>query len=220
MATCRATVNTALRKLGRLAAGREPRAADTTDAMDALRGMYGAWVAGGAFGRLADVVPLSSPYTTSGNERVFRSKQADELVVNLPELMSGARFDDYGWCGRAVMVVDAGITILPGQVFGYCATPRDGSVVAISDAVCGETATFIYDGTIKQWQQIDALALDDEAPRSAGDPQGLAACLAMEISDQFGADVLAGTQMQAARFKAAMTSRFSMPRTETVGCYF
>lgn len=228
MATCRATVNTALRKLGRLAAGREPRQADAQDALDALRGLYTAWVSSGAFGRLCDVVPTGTSYTATGNERVFRTKGVDALSVNLPELVADGWVNDFGrdapYYGTTVTISDDGdtttVTVAPSQPLGYCKPPRDGAVVSISDAVCGQTKSYLYDGTIKKWQGLDDLALDAEAPRSSADPQGLAACLAVEIADQFGVEVMPATLAQASRFKSAMVNRFSMPRQMVPGVYY
>ena len=87
MATCRHIVNSALRKIGRLGAGREPRVADQTDVLAALQGLYGAWVSAGAFGRLDDVIPTGSSYIAAGGERILR-ESADTLTVTLPELIS------------------------------------------------------------------------------------------------------------------------------------
>lgn len=243
MATCRQTVNLALRKLGRLAAGREPRQADAQDALDALRSLYTAWIVGGAFGRLRDVCPTGGEYVASGNERVFRTSSST-FTVKLPEVIGNGYQSTYL---PLVTQVEDGTTVTVdyninqshytsviiddqgefvvidladgGSSLNCCTPPRDGAPVVVSDSVCGNTLSFLYDGSIKKWQGVDSLDLDSEAPRSVMDPQGLASCLAVEISDQFGVDPPAATQLQAARFKMAMTSRFSMPRSQAVGVY-
>jgi hypothetical protein len=210
VATARFIVNGALRKLGRLGAGREARLSDAEDTLDALRGLYQAWIASGAFGRLADVIPQTD-YTASENQRVFRNSE-NAVQITLPEVVpmyanprpynrERATYTNYE------------------QVDGNNRPPRDGAVVQIVDAFTGEMATFIYDGTLKRWAQIEAMSLDDEAPRSVTDPEGLRAVLAMEVADQFGAEITPTIQRQAARYTVAMTSSFSMPRETVQGVY-
>lgn len=229
MVDVRSTVNLALRKIGRLAAGREPRQADQTDALAALQGMYSAWIAAGAFGRLNDVVPTGSTYVAYGNERIYRESVAT-LSVTLPVLVSDEWYSDYGWdrrgyYGTTITVDTVGgntvVTVEAAQPQSYARPPRDGAPVVISDQNGGETASWLYDATIHRWQNVTLLQLDDEAPRSAADPQGLAACLALEIADQFGAEVTPATMRQAQRFQAAMTVRYGMRREEDYNpsCY-
>jgi hypothetical protein len=89
VATCRDTVSGALRKIGRLGAGREPRPADQADGLAALQGLYRQWINGGAFGRLSDVVPTGATYTARENERIFRNSSAT-LTIDLPETVDAA----------------------------------------------------------------------------------------------------------------------------------
>lgn len=229
MATARFITNLALQKLGVLGAGRDARQSDATDALSALQALYGAWIAGGAFGRLRDVVPQGTTYTTSGNERILRTS-AEQMEIVLPELVSEAHYNDYGvprrgYYGTIIEISNVGdntvIDVRASQPIGCVEPPRDGSAVIITDRVGGERATWLYDGTVKQWQGIERMTLEDDAPRSSADPQGLAACLAMEIADSYGDAGVVGpsAQAQAARFKAAMTQRFGMRREQSVGVY-
>lgn len=226
MATARFVINAALRKLGVLASGREARTSDFTDTLEALRGLYGSWIASGAFGRLHDVTPSGTDYQATGHERILR--RTPTLSVTLPELVSDGSFEDYGrertgYYGTLVTVTDTvdgvSVTIEPGQPLSYATTPRDGAPVVISDTSGGQTAAWLYDGTVKHWERVDVLDADGDAPRSWADPQGLASCLAMEIADQFGAEVPAASAMQARRFLTSMTQRFGMRREEGVGVY-
>jgi hypothetical protein len=211
VASVRDTINLSLRKLGKVGAGREPRSADSTDTLAALQGLYTSWIATGAFGRLADVIP-DQDYTAGENQRIFRNNDG-ALEITLPETIStnsdplpyNLERDTYG-------------TNYEG-VEGNTRPPRDGAVVVISDGFTGVTRSFIYDGSVKLWQSIENLALDDHAPRSDADPHGLAACLALEVADQFGAEPLPVTMKQAARYLGTLTQRLSMPRTATVGVY-
>ena len=68
MASCRHVINGALRKLGRLGGGREPRTADAADALAALQGLYLSWIASGAFGRLRDVIAEAALVDRSGGK--------------------------------------------------------------------------------------------------------------------------------------------------------
>lgn len=211
MATARFIVNGALRKLGRLGAGREPRLADSEDTLAALRGLYQAWIASGVFGRLADVVPLSD-YTAGENQRIFRTED-NVLEITLPALVPmyanplpydrerSAYYTNYE------------------QVDGNNRPPRDGAVVQIVDDTTGAMATYIYDGTMKRWQPIEAMSLDDEAPRSTSDPEGLKALLALEVADQFGAEISSTLSLQAARYTNALITSPSMPRQTVQGVY-
>ncbi len=215
----RAVINGSLRKLGRLGGGREPRLADQQDTLAALQGMYRAWIASGAMGRLADVVPTSD-YVARPNERVFR--QSDDVsLITLPELIRRERWV-WDCCDCTLQYRPYDDTILDltyNPDLSEATTPRDASVVVVADQCTGETYDFLYDGSIKQWQGIHSLTLDSEAPRSFADPQGLQACLAIEASDIFGADVSPATVRQAARFQTALTSRWSMPPEAIAGVY-
>lgn len=208
MATCRRVVNTALRKLGRLGAGREPRPADTAECLAALQGLYTTWIDAGVFGRLGDVTPLSD-YAAGENQRIVRKAG---VTITLPER--------YG-TDSAPRTYSEERTFYPSEgVDGNWRSPRNGAVVQIVDtAGSGLTRSYVYDRTRLQWVEIEALQLDDEAPMSAGDSEGLAAALAIEVSDTFGAEVGAGTALQATRFKYNLATNPSMPRREVQGVY-
>lgn len=223
MATARTTINTALRKLGVVGAGRDARTSDMADCLVALQGMYTSWIAAGTFGRLRDVIPAGDTYAAYGNERILRENQ-NTLNVTLPELVSDAWVPDYGrerrggYYGTTITIETVGndtvVTVTPSQPIGYATTPRDGSAVVITDTVGGQTNSWLYDGTIKRWQGIELLQLDDEAPRSTADPLGLASCLAMEVADQYNGDITQATALAAARYKTALTTRYGMRREE------
>lgn len=223
MPTMRAIVATALRKLGRVGGGRDPRPSDMTDAMDALKSLYRGWINSGAFGRLEDVVPLGD-YIARGNERIYRTADAT-FDVTLPELV----VDERGrrcYYGTVVSIAqpDADtITINTENAVplgGHVTTPRDLSVVVITDAAGGQTVEWIYDGWIKQWVRLDLLEEDDDAPLSLRDSNGLASCLAVNLSDQWGADVAPATALSAAHFRSALVTRFGSVRPQSAGVYF
>jgi len=229
MATARQITNSALRKIGRLGGGREPRLSDQTDVLAALQGLYTSWIAAGSFGRLDDVVPTGTSYVARGNERILRTSEA-QMSVTLPELVDDSSYQDYGrqragYYGT-VITVDTDETtgvvtvdVQPGQPLSYSVTPRDGSPVVIVDREGGQVCSWLYDGTAKRWERLDMLQLDGQAPRSLADPEGLSALLALEIADTFGAEVGPTTQMQAARYRMAMTHRFGMRQDGVAGVY-
>lgn len=208
----RDVINIALRKLGRLGSGREPRQADQQDALEAFRGLYSSWIASGAFGRLSDVIPKTN-YTAGENERVFRTQDAT-LEITLPETVS-----QNNWPLPYNLERDTYQGNYEGAI-GNARTPRDGSVVVISDSFTGLTLSFIYDTATQAWQNVSELQLSDNAPRSASDPMGLASCLAIEISDQFSGELQPATLQQAARYAQAATHRYSMPRATSYGSYY
>lgn len=196
-------VKGALRKLGVLASAREPRATDRDDTFEALKGMYRQLINNGAFGRLHDVLPTTD-YTACGSVRIYRPTDQAELSITLPETINRQDF----WCDY--------------RIYGSCwcpdnavrrdvTTPRDCTVVTISDAVIGETYDFIYDGQTKTWQGLYDLELGDAAPLSFRDPQGLMAYLAWQVADDFSAQVGQSTLKLAQNFQSALTTRFSMP---------
>jgi hypothetical protein len=210
VATCREIVNGALRKLGKLGAGREARTADATDALESLRGLYSQLINSGAFGRLNDVTPTAN-YTARENDRIFRNSE-DVTQIDLPELV-----DDVlpsGW------VPQYGTRwIPPSQSVSAQRPPRDCAVVVISDAISGETQEYLYDGTQRKWVGLFDLDLDDLAPLSHRDQDGLKSLLASRFSDEFGGEVSPSTSLAARQFRSDLVHRWSMPRQPQYGVY-
>lgn len=212
MGTCRAIVNGALRKLGKLASGREARSPDATDALESLKGYYRSLINSGAFGRLADVVPTSD-YVAGENQRIFRSSEAPGAIeITLPELVQETFGGpaEYGsrWTPPASTTTNRDTR-----------PPRDGSVVIITDAYSGETQEYIYDGSHRRWIMIGDLGLDDLAPLSVRDEDGLRAALAMQIADEYGGEVTPVTQRLAAAYRSNLIHRWHAPRRESYGVY-
>lgn len=211
MATCRAIENTALRKLGVLGAGREPRDAERNDAHTGLQALYRSMINAGAFGRLRDVVPTGSDYTARENERVFRNGDVT-LEVTLPELVP--------ICDGPPRPYDQEYAVYSDQTTDRnMRPPRDCSVVVIEDAFTGDVADFIYDGDLKKWVSIYDLAIDDNAPLSRRDELGLSSLLAMSISDQFGGALTDSTVGAGRLFQSGLVNRWSMPTRAIPGQY-
>lgn len=202
---CRQTVNSALRKIGVLAAGREARAVDLDDGFDALKGLYRQLITNGTFGRLRDVIPIAD-YTAYENERIFRNTE-DVVSITLPQTLRNWEF----WFGYGIFGIYPNEYVPPADdaLTQDVRTPRDCAVVSIINALDGMVMDFIYDGHTKSWTGIYALTLDDDAPLSFRDPQGLCALLATQIADEYGREIGPTTFRQAASFQSGLTNRFS-----------
>lgn len=222
MATARETIETALRMIGRLRAGATARNPDAEDGLDALKGLYRAWITSGAFGRMADVIPTTD-YTAGENQRIWRKVDTSTVQITLPDVVStwntplpyDRERDSYVTNYEAVD--------------GNNRPPRDTAVVVIVDELTGIVSDFIYDGMSRQWMAVNGeitggtvqpMTLDSPGPLSLRDPRGLAACLAVEIADEFGADISATTLSTASRFKLGLVTHFSTPRQVATGSYF
>jgi len=206
MATCRDITNGALRKIGKLAGGREPRLQDSTDALDALRSLYGYLVNSGAFGRMVDVVPTGAAYVAGENERIFRNSSITTSIT-LPELVRRDQYD------RPRPYPEETAVYSTDTVNGDMRPPRDCAFVAIQDAFTGQTVEYLYDSQIKKWTSIRDLALDDQAPLSERDGDGLKCLLATRINDEFGGTLGDMTVRQAGQFTQSLITRFSSPAT-------
>lgn len=213
---CRLIANGALRKIGVLAAGREARPNDLNDTFDALVNLYRQLINNGAFGRLCDVIPTAD-YTACGNERIFRNSAATTSIT-LPETISNA----WAYCDCCIYgrypCEPVPMTLNP--INRDVTTPRDCSVVSIIDADSGNVLDFIYDGQSKAWTGISALTLDDEAPLSARDSQGLQALLATKIADEYPNELRGETIRLATDYLTGLTQRRSAPRELACTEYF
>lgn len=209
MATCRETVEGALRKLGKLGAGRSARSADLNDGFDSLVALYRALINQGAFGRLRDVTPLSD-YTAGENERIYRNS-ANVTSITLPELVADCWYGspwEYGsrW-------------VPPGNEVDANRPPKDCAVVVISDTDTGLTNEYIFDGQTKTWMDLANLTLDSEAPLSRRDFDGLKSRLAVQIGDEYGGQYGELTAQLARSFQSALVNRFSDPARPRAGIF-
>lgn len=208
MATCRSIVNRALRKIGVLAAGREARPSDAEDTLEALKGLYKAWISSGAFGRMADVVP-NADFTAGENQRIFVTVDT-VATITLPELVP-MHLDPLPYDQERVAYTNYEATD------GANRPPKDGAVVEVVEG--DSILTYLYDGTLRRWQEIGAMALADDCPRSHSDPEGLAACLALEIAGNYDAGVSDTDLRQARRYEETLSLHLSRPREAAAGVY-
>jgi hypothetical protein len=203
--TCQDIATRALRKLGVLRAGAEPKAADAASALASLTSYYMECVTGGAFGRVVNI-PLSTAGTvTAGGNQHINILVDDAVTVDLPSTLPVWHWvtwmpcRDYGW----------GLNVPLGGSDGNN-VPPDKSVVMVTDKYTPATrATYVYDGTVQLWMRIDNLILTNEAPLSARNSDGLAALLAVRMADEFGDSALSPLTLQAAnRYKLAMVTNY------------
>lgn len=205
---CRDVVNGALRKLGRLGAGREPRVADQADVLTALKGLYASYAAAGTFGRINDIAPEGVEFTADRAWHVYR-ESASTLSVTLSENVvfdeDLGSPDEYGsrW-------------VPPAYTNAAKRAPRDCSIVRITDNLTGITRDYLFDADYRAWASVDDLGLNDEAPLSRRDPEGLRAALATRVADEFGQEVGPTTAMLAKQFGGQLALGWSRPRTTVI----
>lgn len=181
MATCRDIVSRALRMGGVISKGEDPEAAELSDGVMALQGLYDGWFTGGMFGRLKDYY-TEDDYDAEVGQRVFITSG----TVTLPDLVD----DEH--------------------------PPRDLAAIEINDAD-GRQA-WIWDR--QEWVRIDTLAAADEAPLSNRGAEGLAACLAVSIMEEYGASPGPVTVAKAGAFRTNLRLRFGTEQEPVAGQWY
>lgn len=196
--TVRDVGTSALRKLGVLRAGGEMKAADGETARASLQSFYMGCINARTFGEIANVVVSTAGTITAAlNQHI--NATVDGVIVDLPTTLPACFWDsfepygDYGWPWCSPYYGDSGVT-----------TPADKSVVMVTSQDDDARQVWLYDATIQRWMRIDTLTLNDEAPLSARDADGLACVLAMRLSDEFGLDPRPLTLSSAAKYKLAL----------------
>jgi hypothetical protein len=204
--TVRDICTMALRKLGVLRAGGEMKAADAEDARVSLQSFYMECVTQGTFGRVFSVVMSAANTVTAGGNQHFNITTEDTVTVDLPSTLSANHWEtwrpcrDYGWGLNVPVGADQNVI-----------TPRDKSVVMVTNEFADTRATYIYDDTIQRWMRIDTLALTDEAPLSARSVDGLSAVMALRLVDYFGDSLISPATVQAAKqYRVALVTNFGV----------
>lgn len=212
MATVRAIVKGAMKKLSVLAIGREPTAAQAADGLTILQSLYREWVGLGVFGRLTDVLVTSESYDARENERVVVDNSGVLVTVNLPETItqelcgSGGGPYDYGrGCGP--------YETLPRPV-------RDGSLIVVADINSSCEEYYIYEANVARWVLLDDLTLDSEAPLSKRYEDGLKAALASRFASYFAMEVPPSIAAQTNTFEHAISMKADRSYRPVQACYF
>lgn len=232
MATVRSVITGALRKLG-VVGGTGRRTPTNTEFDDALRTVVSAYrglITAGTFGRLEDITPTGN-YVAGENQRVFR-RYNDAQEFLLPDTVS--RDGSCGYCGldetidrQTIPSGDYGRKRFGYNYYGDRRPIRDGAVVVLIDEISGDVLEAIYDGQRKIWITITDLdleeldetnqysvdrlndALDQVAPLSHRDYNGLIAFMATLLADEYAAEISPMTNQQAILFKQSLTTNYS-----------
>lgn len=202
--TVRDVCTKAFRKLGVLRAGGEMRTADAEDARSSLQSFLMECVTAGTFGRVRDVL-VSQPATlTAGENQHVNVTATGTVTVDLPTTVAADYWaycnpvGDYGWPLNEAAYYSSEVR-----------APKDRSVIMVTNKDLPERPAYVFDGTIQRWMRIDTLTLNDEAPLSARNSDGLASVLAVRLADEFGASLLSpGTVQAATRYKTALVLHY------------
>lgn len=137
---------------------------------------------------------------------------ADGMFGRLLDCYSDGDYD--AKAGQRVYV-NGGTATLPDFTDADCRW-RDLAAIEIFDT--NGRRAYIWDRD--EWIRIDNLLPGDDAPLSERGANGLAACLAMYYSEDFGTQVGAGAARQASAFKFALSTRYGTQQNLVPGVYF
>jgi hypothetical protein len=195
MATCSAVITAALKKI----AVTNPTTAELSDGLAALQSLYDAMVSAGSFGRLNDIV-VTADYTAQEFDRIFVDT-ASAVTVTVPDTFDRTCMDP------PTTANDPSASTRP---------PRDLSAIVINTIDTTEREVYVSDAHIGQWVNVLALGLNDIAPLSLRNTDGLACRLAMVVAaDYSDRNVNPLTLDGANRFLSELTHRAGSPRYET-----
>lgn len=191
MANCSLIITNALSRLGVVGANRSVSAESQKLALETLGAVLRRLIYAGTLGTRRTVIP-EGEYTAGENEHVFRNTLATDIIINLPETVSdhGSFHLYYGLLVRS----------------GSQRTPKDGAFVIITDKYSGKTDEYIYDGATKTWLNIGNLTVVSPCPFAHRDSVGMAAMLATELADYFGAEVPQATLLLRNQFMRSLTA--------------
>ena len=207
MTTCRQVISGALRKCRVIGSGDTPTADEANDALTSLQSLYDGWSNSGVFGRLTDVIA-----TESGTAREYtRVRYTTGMTISLPTEVSPTDYDygfpedpyDYGFDDS-----------------GQDRPPLNRALIVLVNETTAARSVNLYDANRGAWRDLLALELDDDAPLSELDADGLSAVLALDIADDFGAVISASTQRKAGMFQSILSHRYDATRRETQTEYF
>lgn len=203
MHTVRDVATLAGKKLGLIRSGGELKAADAADMAASLQSFYMDGISSGMFGKVGNVQISQGSDITAGTNQHINVLTEDAVTIDLPASLPYGCWEswrpcrDYGWGLNIPVGADQNVRV-----------PRDLSVVMVTDQYGDSRATYLYDGTIQRWLRIDTLGLNDEAPLSARNYDGLASLLAVRTVDLFGDNLLSPATVRAGnRYQIALVSR-------------
>lgn len=163
--TCLDVVSRALQMLKVLPAATQADADQAEDGMTALQGLISHMAETGSFGALTDVV-LTADAEAGENERV-----SGAFAVTLPAII-------YDECtGETRKPIDR------------CIVGIAADVVTVDALAVTGPQTWLYDATLAEWVALHDLELSGDCPLGSRFFEGLAAMLAMQVSDDYSAEL-------------------------------
>lgn len=128
--------------------------------------------------------------------------------------------DDYEAAPNERVTITAGAVTIPTTIDddGTDFPPFDMAAVEVVDTAAETVTRYLYANGA--WVEISGLGLDDEAPLAHRGRSGLAACLALSLAEEFGAEVGAGVVRQAASFKTGLSLKYGGDAQRTAPDYF
>ena len=119
-----------------------------------------------------------------------------------------------------VTVSNAAIVTIPVTIAddGEDFPPYEMAFVEVIDPVLVSVTRYLY--SAGSWVLISGLTLTGEAPLSHRGRAGLAACLALALAEEFGAQAGGGVMRQAASFKTGLAMKYGADATRTAPDYF
>lgn len=155
----------------------------------------------------------------SGTDQSDAMERLQSIILDLPGLILNGR-----WCEVAVSaaytakesqritVTLPGVVTLPTTVTptGGCSRPPLDLARVWIQGSADNVGLWVYVASLGEWRQLDGLELGGAFPFGPEDVGGMAAKLAVAVSDEYGAQYPAGpvTQAQAATSTASFRSRF------------
>jgi len=119
--------------------------------------------------------------------------------------------------GERIFADDATIT-LPDTVDdtdnGGTRVPYDLAAISVND---GGWRHWVWTGV---WTELTGLTLDDTAPLSDRDSEGLSALLASYLAEGFGTEIGQMTSRRAAQFQGSISHKFGSTQPATTAEYF
>lgn len=182
--TVREIITNALRQLGALAGGREPKAADATLGLQTLQAML---LTLPEFSRSLARVRVSANYTAEENQRIFNTS-GSPITITLPDAVEDT--DDE----------------IPDDSER---PPKNGAMVAESSATTAKV--YVYVEYLASWMQLTNLTLDSDNPLGPEHDEGLAAMLAVRLQPYFRTPLEPAVAVLATEGRTRIRQRFRQP---------
>lgn len=132
------------------------------------------------------------------------------------KLRDVAVFEDYEALPGERVFVDDGTVTLPAMGGYECRTIRDLAPLEINDA--SGRKVYIWDRT--GWTRLDNLGETDEAPLAHRGAEGLAACVAMQIVEDYGQAPTGMMVAKAGSFRTNLRLRWGAQQDVAAGSWY